>query len=75
MKLTYLGTGTVRVEGAGEVSHGEVLDITEATATALLAEQPGNWSKAGTAGKVWVKEAPPAGAADEHDEPRTRRGR
>jgi len=58
MKLRYEGTGTVRVEGAGEVSYGEVLELPDATARVLLEEQPQHWSvhtsakPPGTAGRA-----------------------
>jgi hypothetical protein len=44
MKLTYRGTGTVSVEGAGEVSTGGTIDVPEVTGKALLQEQPEAWS-------------------------------
>ena len=44
MKLTYRGTGTVLVEGAGEVSSGGSIEVPEATGRGLLEGQPENWS-------------------------------
>jgi hypothetical protein len=40
MRLRYIGTGTVGIEGAGEVSHGETIEVSEAMGQTLLAEQP-----------------------------------
>ena len=75
MRLRYLGTGTVGIEGVGEVSTGGLIEVPEATAAALLAEQPQHFEAAGAAGTVRDREAPPDSAANDHDEPRTRRGR
>ena len=82
MRLRYLGTGTVGIEGVGEVSTGGLIEVPEATAAALLAEQPQHFEAAGAGGetaapsrKTWVKEAPAEGAADAATQPHTRRGR
>lgn len=40
MKIRYKGTGTIRIEGAGDVSHGELIEVPDQTAVALLNEQP-----------------------------------
>lgn len=45
--LNYLGTGTVRVEGAGEVSFGGQIDLPEDVAAALVEQQPAQWAFAG----------------------------
>jgi hypothetical protein len=68
MRLRYLGTGTVFLEGAGEVSTGGVIDAPDALAQALLVEQPGVFEEAGG-------EAPTDGAAELESQPRARRGR
>jgi hypothetical protein len=65
MKLRYLGMGTVHVEGAGEVSEGQELEVPQVTAEALLEQRPQHWEAA--------TPAPPVEAT--HEEPRARRGR
>jgi len=67
MRLRYLGTGTVFLEGAGEVSTGGVIDAPDSLAQALIVEQPGVFEEAGG--------APTDGAAELESQPRARRGR
>jgi len=45
--LTYQGTGTVLVEGIGEVSEGGSLELSDELAARLLEEQPQNWKAQG----------------------------
>lgn len=47
MKLRYLGTGTVHIEGAGEVSTDGTIEVPDAKAKALLEEQPQHFKEAG----------------------------
>lgn len=47
MKLTYIGIGTVGIEGAGEVSQGGTIEVPDATAKVLLQEQPQHFKQAG----------------------------
>jgi hypothetical protein len=65
MKLLYKGTGTVLVEGVGEVTEGQAINVPDKLAQAFLVERPEQWSEAGA--------TPPAD--DAHELPRTRRGR
>ena len=44
MKLIYRGTGTVLVEGVGEVSHGGSLEVPDELGRVLVQESPENWS-------------------------------
>lgn len=46
-KLLYGGTGTIRIEGAGEVSQGGTIEVPDETAKALLQEQPQHFKEAG----------------------------
>jgi hypothetical protein len=45
--LKYVGTGTISIEGAGEVSSGGTIEVQDATARALLEEQPQHFKEAG----------------------------
>ena len=45
-KLLYTGTGTIGIDGAGEVSTGGTIEVPDDTARALLAEQPQNFKEA-----------------------------
>lgn len=62
MKLKYEGTGIVGVPDAGEVAHGEIIELADSVARALLEEQPQNWSlhasakASGGAGKAKSKD-------------------
>jgi hypothetical protein len=58
MKLRYLGTGTVLIEGVGEVSAGGIVEVPEAVGRALVAERPGHWALQ-TSGKGPSKGAGP----------------
>ena len=51
MKLQYVGTGTVRIEGAGEVSQGGTIEVPDDTARALLSEQPQHFKEAAAAAR------------------------
>ena len=43
VQLQYLGTGTVRIEGAGEVTSGGGIELPEEVAVSLVEQQPGQW--------------------------------
>jgi hypothetical protein len=49
--ITYTGTGTVMVEGFGQVSTGETIEVSDAVAKALCAENPQDWQPVAPAGK------------------------
>ena len=70
MRLRRVGTGTVRLEGVGEVSHGEEIEVPDTLGQALRVEQPTEWV-------TGLEEEEPASGGANHgqDEPRPRRGR
>lgn len=44
MKLTYKGTGTVHVPGAGDVSSGGTIEVADDLGKKLIAQSPKIWS-------------------------------
>lgn len=70
MRLRRTGTGTVRLEGIGEVSHGEEIEVPDALGQALRAEQPTEWVTG-----LEEERTASGGANHGQDEPRPRRGR
>jgi hypothetical protein len=43
MKLTYRGEGTVHIPGAGDVHAGGTIEVPDATAAALVQQDPRTW--------------------------------
>lgn len=43
MRLRYLGTGTVVIEGFGEVSSGDVIGVRDDLGARLAEERPEQW--------------------------------
>lgn len=50
-RLRYKGTGTVSIDGYGDVSHGETILVTAELAAVLVSEQPQNFELAEPAKK------------------------
>ena len=61
MKLKYLGTGTVLIEGFGEVSAGDVLGVSDELGRALIRERPEQFQEAGHNAEPAVPQAHFAG--------------
>ncbi len=47
MKIRFLGTGTVHVEGAGDVSSGNTIEVNESMGKALVRQDPKQWQATG----------------------------
>jgi hypothetical protein len=47
MKLQYLGTGTILIEGFGEVSSEDVIGVSDELGRALIAQRPEQFREAG----------------------------
>jgi hypothetical protein len=49
MILRYLGTGTISIEGFGEVSAGDTLGVSDELGRKLIEERPEQFEEAGDA--------------------------
>jgi hypothetical protein len=47
MKLQYQGTGTISIEGFGEVGAGDVIGVSDELGRALIQERPEQFREAG----------------------------